>query len=55
MKEWEKNAGSQKSDGTRVGINKEMISLAVGGQWSRRGEEKMEHPLEINKDGGKYS
>lgn len=40
MKEWEKNAGSQESHGTRVGINKEMISLAVGGHWSRRGEEK---------------
>lgn len=38
-----------------MGINKEMISLAVGGQWSWRGEEKMEHTLKINKDAGKYS
>lgn len=40
MKKCEKHAGRQESDGTRVGINKELISPAVGGLWSWKGEGK---------------
>lgn len=40
MKKCEKRAARQESDGTRVGINKKMISLAVGGLWIWKGEGK---------------
>lgn len=50
MKKCEKHAGRQESDGTRVGINKELISLAVGGLRSWKGEgEKNGNALTVNK------